>query len=236
MHMKLENFSLRERNRAEIRFKITQAFIAVLAENDFESLTVSEVCAQADVSRRTFFNHFPQKVDVLLYRATLLNMEIMWNLKKRFADRGFREQLFAVTEFLGQFVEKNPNCFSMYAHTRFSDPVRSFAANLPGRLISPAEKVKFFPECEGIEEVSTCSYRDYYGQIVKNAMLAGEVPLSQNLEKIIDTIGTILYGVPIVNAGVKGASLVDEYLRLMDFFWFTITKEQTSDRSQNSEC
>lgn len=51
----------RERRKQEVRGRITEAAISLFTEQGCEQTTVEEICALADVARKTFYNYFPSK-------------------------------------------------------------------------------------------------------------------------------------------------------------------------------
>ncbi|TNF33143.1 MAG: TetR/AcrR family transcriptional regulator [Gammaproteobacteria bacterium] len=57
--------SRRERRKQEIRGRILQVATGLLSEKPFESITIEELCEKADVARKTFYNHFPSKQDLI---------------------------------------------------------------------------------------------------------------------------------------------------------------------------
>lgn len=57
--------SRRERRRLEIRSRILEAAQRRFQAVGYQAATVSEICDDADVAYKTFFNHFPSKHDVL---------------------------------------------------------------------------------------------------------------------------------------------------------------------------
>jgi AcrR family transcriptional regulator len=57
---------LRERKRAATRAAITAVARSLTAERGLNGYTVEDVCEQAGISRRTFFNYFPSKEDAIL--------------------------------------------------------------------------------------------------------------------------------------------------------------------------
>jgi AcrR family transcriptional regulator len=57
---------LRERRRAETTRALIRAARRFTAEHGLAGFTVEELCAEADVSRRTFFNYFASKDDAVL--------------------------------------------------------------------------------------------------------------------------------------------------------------------------
>ena len=57
--------SLRDRNRTATRARITDAAMALFLKQGFEATTVDDIAAAAAISRRSFFNHFASKDDVV---------------------------------------------------------------------------------------------------------------------------------------------------------------------------
>ena len=47
--------------------KLVEVFLEMLSENDFEDITVNQLCSAADIRRATFYKHFKDKEDFLRY-------------------------------------------------------------------------------------------------------------------------------------------------------------------------
>jgi len=54
-----------ERRRRETRDRIAEAAASLFAESGIAATTVTAICDRANVSRQTFFNHFPAKQDLV---------------------------------------------------------------------------------------------------------------------------------------------------------------------------
>lgn len=56
---------LRERKRRQTRARLTDAAMTLFLERGFEATTVDDIAAAAEVSKRSFFDYFPTKEDVV---------------------------------------------------------------------------------------------------------------------------------------------------------------------------
>ncbi len=57
--------SRRERRKLEMRALILETAREMFAEQGFEETRVADVAERADIAQKTFFNHFPTKLDLL---------------------------------------------------------------------------------------------------------------------------------------------------------------------------
>jgi AcrR family transcriptional regulator len=58
---------LRERRRRQTSADIRGAAVRLAQERGFDKVTIDEVCVEAGVSTRTFFNYFPNKESAIAY-------------------------------------------------------------------------------------------------------------------------------------------------------------------------
>ncbi|MAE94380.1 MAG: hypothetical protein CL910_06940 [Deltaproteobacteria bacterium] len=55
----------RDRRKLELQSRIIEAAEGLFEERGYDQTKVSEICERADIAYGTFFNHFPEKQDVL---------------------------------------------------------------------------------------------------------------------------------------------------------------------------
>jgi len=85
---------LRERKRRLTRERITEAALTLFLERGFDATTVDEITAAAEVSKRSFFDYFPTKEDVV----QAWQDEFGFRLATAIADRPADEPMTKVVE------------------------------------------------------------------------------------------------------------------------------------------
>jgi len=73
--------SRRERRKLEMRGRILEAARELFSEQGFLETRVADVCERADIAQKTFFNHFPTKLDLLRDIAQTGIEELMFEIE-----------------------------------------------------------------------------------------------------------------------------------------------------------
>ncbi|MEZ0351534.1 TetR family transcriptional regulator [Mycobacterium sp. pR1184] len=68
---------LRERRRRETSADIRNAAVRLALERGFDKVTIEEICAEAGISTRTFFNYFPNKESAIAYGPSDIPAELV---------------------------------------------------------------------------------------------------------------------------------------------------------------
>lgn len=56
-----------EKQKEQSKLWLAQALLTLLEKDSFSDITISEICIQADLSRRTFYRHFNSKEELLCF-------------------------------------------------------------------------------------------------------------------------------------------------------------------------
>jgi AcrR family transcriptional regulator len=68
---------LRERRRRQTSADIRGAAVRLVRERGFDKVTIDEICAEAGISVRTFFNYFPNKESAIAYGPSDIPEELV---------------------------------------------------------------------------------------------------------------------------------------------------------------
>jgi len=116
--------TLRRAQREVTRQRLEEAALAVFAEAGFSSATIDQIAARADVSRATFYFHFPSKVDVvaaLLAERRPAVAEFYSRLDEAVATRRLENVEAWIKDALADF-DKNATLMSATHQIAAADP------------------------------------------------------------------------------------------------------------------
>lgn len=93
---------------ARSRYAIGRAFLNLIQNYAYEDISITEICKQAGVVRKTFYNNFPTKDDVVLY----LIQEIFVELESKIdLDRMSLDQILL---YIFEFILKNKSALVLF--------------------------------------------------------------------------------------------------------------------------
>jgi AcrR family transcriptional regulator len=97
---------LRERKKEQTRRHIAETARGLFAERGFERVTIAEVAEAADVAVQTVFNYFPTKEDLVYWRLSSFEDDLLTAVRERgpgvSAVEAFHAFLFAQPGLLGK--------------------------------------------------------------------------------------------------------------------------------------
>jgi AcrR family transcriptional regulator len=126
-----------------MRGRILESARALFAEQGFQETRVADICDRADIAQKTFFNHFPTKLDLLREIAHTGIEQLMFDIEDiRKAELGTRERVLrffdTVSEQMSESGSKSRELLVELVHlisgdaAERSDQVRRLHAGFRG--------------------------------------------------------------------------------------------------------
>lgn len=200
------DFTLREKKYAKTKIILANAFMERLKKNRFNDISIKEICESVEVSEATFFNYFPQKVDVVFYFKQLFSLKLAYEIKKKsvqMGPQGLIEFTFdCVADEVGQ-----PYLFYEIISLFTAEGKRPKEMEL-----TSAEKFYANPDCEGIENFPVQSLEEQFLLLVEEAKRKGEIKNDIKPEDVSLTLLAILIGIPLA-IDIDNFGKIKEYYR-----------------------
>ncbi|MDH6351385.1 TetR family transcriptional regulator [Brevibacillus sp. 1238] len=184
-----ETISLREKKKAKTKLALLEAALALINEGTFRSVLVDDICAQAEVSKVTFFKFFPQKEELLIYFMSI------WQVRcyKELADNGKRgfAAVRHVFSMVAQYAEKQPgimlSLISFLAEQKMHPCVPA---------LSEAELSLLFPDVEAAQraEIGGKNMHQIFEQCVQEAREDGQLVAHVSNEEAVVLLFSMFYG------------------------------------------
>ncbi len=211
---------LRERKQARCRLALLNAAVDRMREKALADITVEELCQAAEISKGTFFRYFARKVDLIFYYIRLWSIEVTWRERQATGGTSSLSLIEAFFEWTAAVYEDHPRIFSEMIALRAFEP-QEFAriAENDITMVSTAERLLRFPECEGIEEIPEGSFHPYFRRNLKAAIAKGELPQDTNIDSVVLSLACIFYGVPLMLDDRVPRNLGPIYLRQLRLLW-----------------
>jgi AcrR family transcriptional regulator len=109
---------LRERKKQSTRQAVEDAALQLYRERGIHETTIDELCARADIARRTFFRYFSSKEDVLLARLRV----DLGTVEETFRQAPAAEPLAALLTRAVDAVVADPAAFARFADVVLAIP------------------------------------------------------------------------------------------------------------------
>lgn len=164
--------SRRDRRKLELQNRIIEAAEALFETRGYDQTKVSEICEQADVAYGTFFNHFPEKRDVL----------------RALADRSVR----TVTEGLEELA-KQPGSIEDLLITLFEGSARAYGELGPMRrdLIGRIQAISFAEAPEDSDRRFHAAFERFLDEAVARGKVRADVPVETLADVLASTFSSL---------------------------------------------
>lgn len=111
--------SRRARKREQMLLRLAETAAGLFESEGYDHVTMERIAEQADVAKRTLYNHFPSKESVL---AHWVDIELARDLAHLQADiarrRTFRSRTACVLDASAQWCEAHPDFLKVYLRYR----------------------------------------------------------------------------------------------------------------------
>jgi AcrR family transcriptional regulator len=206
-------YSLREKKHARTKLALMNAFTERLQKSRFEDISIRDVCRSAEISEGTFFNYFPEKIDVIIYYVNLMTMKFIWKARQKTPKGKY-------IALINSFFEELADDLTRINITYEIISIMIVQNKKPKKaIISNAEKHLFFPDLDGIEDISPILMVEYFKECIEGALKNRELPRSVNIDNALVSLMTIMVGTMIAIKFSKIKNIKYQYLRQLQILW-----------------
>ena len=197
--------SLRERKQAKTKIFIVKEFLEKLKETKYENISIRSICEKAEISEGTFYNYFPQKIDLFNYSITLYGTKGIMETNEKVSKDAPIKWIKAYFENAVSMIIDMGNLSNEIMVTLIRERVK------PQKMqITKLEFMNMFPEIKNIDAFQDAlSMEECFDEVV-------ETMSQKNLfKKDIATIDVcialklIFGGIPLVSAVYPDQKLDD---------------------------
>ncbi|MDD5691482.1 MAG: TetR/AcrR family transcriptional regulator [Candidatus Omnitrophica bacterium] len=221
-----KEYSLRERKHARTKIAIMDAFIKRLEKSRFDDISIRQICKSVEVSEGTFFNYFPEKIDIINYYMNLMFLKIIWKARKDATQVQYIPLINATFSGLAEELLNHNNI--VYQMISLMIVQREKPKTV---VISNLERQIYFPGAEGIDNIRVMLVDDFLRECLLGAVRNGELPKDIKINDVLVSLMTILSGSLLA---AKFAEIKDRsyhYMRQLRFLWNGLgVKEQLRGR------
>ena len=211
--MNPNEYSLREVKHARTKITLMSAFVERLRNSRFEDISIKDVCQSAEISEGTFFNYFPEKIDVITYYVNLMTMELIWKARQKAAKGRSIALLNAFFETLADDLIKINIKYELIS-------IMIVQHERPKKAVIPdIEKHLFFPDLAGIEDIPPLLIDEFFRECMEGALKNGELPGSVNIDDALVSLITIMVGTMIAIKFADTKDIKHHYRRQLQVFW-----------------
>lgn len=186
--MKAKEYTLREKKHARTKFGLMNAFIKRLKKDCFEDVRIKEVCRDVEVAEGTFYNYFPEKIDVIGYFLLIRTLQITAQVRKEVPEGQNIARINATFDKIAQqFV--NSNIIYQVISVLLIQKERPRLMKISG-----LEKKLAVPDEKGVEDVPSLLMDEWLMACLVAAQKNGELPAKVNIGDLLVSLMTILTG------------------------------------------
>ncbi len=162
--------SLRQKKLIKTKHALAIAFANKLKTEKFDQISIKDVCAQTDVSEASFFNYFPQKIDVIAYLFKAKIFKTYWTIKPLQETLPFTE---CVEKTFALFVGEIKHPFIFFEMLSI---IGTHKEQMASFTISPEELQCIYPDCADAEKIRMLTMHDFFEEMIEQAIEKKQIP------------------------------------------------------------
>ncbi len=219
--MKFSDIPLRERNRSKTKLAIYKACMDLLGEKYLSQINVEELCEMVEISRGKFFSHFPRKVDIIIYAIRIWSIEYGWQTAQTPYEELGIEYINNSFQWAAQNMLEHPIFWTELMALRVFDPETINRLNQNEiSILTKEDKLLMYPDKPGIEEIPEGTIVTVFRQNLQIAVEKHELPQEVDIDAILVSLTSILYGVPLMVRGYKDyGKLPQGFEKQLNILW-----------------
>lgn len=204
--------TLRQKKLIKTKHDLAQAFAKKLSSERFDEISIKDICQKMEVSEASFYNYFPQKIDVIayLYKAKMFKTYAM--VRPLLKTRTFKECIEKTFELITSEI-KHPFIFF-----EILTLIGMHKKHVASFHITEKELACIFPDviCEKIPMVSL---QEFFEELIEAGYKAQDIPEYISKKTLAQFLMTILTGVPLSTPHEEFSRLGEIYQTHLSLLW-----------------
>ncbi|MDD5681390.1 MAG: TetR/AcrR family transcriptional regulator [Candidatus Omnitrophica bacterium] len=217
-------YTLRERKYARTKIAIMNSFIQQLSHSRFDNISIKQICKDVDVAEGTFFNYFPEKIDVISYYLSLTTLKMIYEAKKQVPAGKYLSLIDLVFRRLSEGWN-NDNLIYQIISVLLSQGGRSKTLDISG-----IEKKIAFPDRSDIEKVPSVMLHEWFKECLILAQKNGELPSRVNIDDATISLMTIVFGTMLAIRFSNKNKSTYHYMRQLRILWRDLGAKDYANR------
>ncbi len=214
--MVTDTCSLREKKHARTKLAIMKAFMQLLRLKRFDDISIREVCRNAEIAEGTFFNYFPEKIDVIRYYLHMHTLKMIWKAQEETPAGRYLSQINSIFDQIAEEWKDSDIACQIFSVLMVQKEKPKMHA------ISAVERVMAFPECHGIEKTPAVLMDQWFRQRLVLAQKSGQLPSGANVDDVVISLMTIIAGTLLALKFTGNRTCSYHYTRQLNDLWLSL--------------
>ncbi len=207
------SLSLRQKKLIKTKHSLANAFAKKLKTQKFDQISIKDICAETDVSEASFFNYFPQKIDVIAFLFKAKIFKTYWTI----------EPLQKTLSFT-QCIEKTFECFvdeikHPFIFFEMLSIIGMHKTQMASFAISAEELQCIYPHCSNAEKIHMPTMHEFFEEMIEHAIEKKQIPATICKKTLAQFLMIILTGVPLSIPISEFTNLTETYRKHLSLLW-----------------